>query len=109
MKKLASIIALSLISSISYAADNPTHDKHNITSEIPTNLSTGEVRKVDKYQNKITIKHGPLANLDMPSMTMVFRVKDNKMLNAVTQGDVIQFKAEMVGGYLTIIYIEKQK
>src|SRR5688572_20364432 len=33
----------------------------------------GEVRKVDKQQGKLTLRHGPLSNLDMPAMTMVFR------------------------------------
>ena len=33
----------------------------------------GEVRKVDKAAGKITVKHGPIANLDMPGMTMVLR------------------------------------
>lgn len=43
--------------------------------------SEGEVRKVDKDAKKITIKHGPLQNLDMPAMTMVFQVKDPAMLD----------------------------
>ena len=32
--------------------------------------SDGEVRKVDKEQGKVTLRHGPIANLDMPGMTM---------------------------------------
>jgi Cu(I)/Ag(I) efflux system protein CusF len=31
-----------------------------------TPMSTGEVKKVDKYSGKVTIKHGLLANLGMP-------------------------------------------
>ena len=38
-------------------------------------MSDGEIKKIDKGASKVTIKHGPLANLDMPGMTMVFRVK----------------------------------
>jgi Cu/Ag efflux protein CusF len=44
--------------------------------------SDGEVRKVDKEQGKITLRHGPLQNLDMPAMTMVFKVADPKVLAA---------------------------
>ena len=43
--------------------------------------SDGEVRKVDKAANKVTFKHGPIPNIDMPAMTMVFQVKDPAMLD----------------------------
>ena len=43
----------------------------------------GEVVKVDKSAGKITVKHGPIKNLDMDSMTMVFRVADPAMLDKV--------------------------
>ena len=69
-------------------------------------LSDGEVRKVDKSAKKITIKHGPLANLDMPPMTMVFRVKDPAMLDKVKAGDKVKFQAEKLGGALTVTSLE---
>ena len=69
-------------------------------------LSEGEVRKVDKDAKKITIKHGPLANLDMPPMTMVFQVKDPAMLGQVKAGDKVKFRAEKLGGAYTVTRIE---
>jgi Cu/Ag efflux protein CusF len=54
----------------------------------------GEVRKIDKAQAKITLKHGEIKNLEMPPMTMVFRVKDAKLLEAVAVGDKVKFAAE---------------
>jgi Cu(I)/Ag(I) efflux system protein CusF len=69
-------------------------------------LSDGEVRKVDKEAKKITIKHGPLANLDMPPMTMVFQVKDPAMLDQVKAGDKVKFQAEKMGGAYTVTKIE---
>jgi Cu/Ag efflux protein CusF len=68
-------------------------------------MSEGEVRKVDKDAQKITIKHGPLKNLDMPPMTMVFRVKDPAMLDAVEQGDKVKFVAENIGGQFVVTEI----
>jgi Cu(I)/Ag(I) efflux system periplasmic protein CusF len=62
----------------------------------------GEVQKVDKEAGKITLKHGPIPNLDMPGMTMVFRVKDPVMLDSVKVGDKVRFSAERVGGALTV-------
>jgi uncharacterized cupredoxin-like copper-binding protein len=65
----------------------------------------GEVRKVDKDAGKITLKHGPIPNLDMSAMTMVFRVKDPSMLEAVKAGDKVRFKADKVKGAITIMEI----
>ena len=72
-------------------------------------LSDGEVRKVDKDGKKITIKHGPLQNLDMPPMTMVFQVKDPAMLEQVKAGDKVKFQAEKVGGAFTVTKLEPAK
>ena len=72
-------------------------------------VAEGEVRKVDKDAKKITIKHGPLANLDMPPMTMVFQVKDPAMLEQVKAGDKVKFQAEKVGGAFTVTRIEPAK
>ena len=69
-------------------------------------MSEGEVRKVHKDAGKLTLKHGPISNLDMPPMTMVFRVKDAAMLDAVKQGDKVKFVAENVGGQIVVTKIE---
>lgn len=69
----------------------------------------GEVRKVDKEAGKLTLKHGPIPNLDMPDMTMVFRVKDAAMLDQVKAGDKVRFAADKVGGQFTVVRIEPAK
>lgn len=74
-----------------------------------TKLSEGVVRKVDKDQKKLTIRHGPLENLGMSSMTMVFRVKDVGYLDQVKPGDNILFLAESVNGVLTVTQLEIAK
>ena len=79
------------------------------STTVNTALSDGVVRKIDKDAGKITIKHGPLVNLDMPAMTMVFRVKDPAMLSQVKEGDAIKFTAEKVGGALTVTTLESSK
>lgn len=78
----------------------------DMTASIASGMSSGEVKKVDKDAGKITIKHGPLANLDMPAMTMVFRVKDAAMLDQVKQGEQIHFVAEKANGALTVMKLE---
>ncbi|MHB9119801.1 MAG: copper-binding protein [Burkholderiales bacterium] len=72
-------------------------------------MSTGEVKKIDKAAGKITIKHGPLENLGMPGMTMVFRVKEPVALDRVKIGDQIKFEAERVNGALMAGKIEVLK
>jgi Cu(I)/Ag(I) efflux system protein CusF len=71
--------------------------------------SEGEVRKVDQAGKKITLKHGPLKNLDMPPMTMVFNVADPALLGKVKVGDKVRFVAANPGGKLTITEIETIK
>jgi Cu/Ag efflux protein CusF len=72
-------------------------------------MSQGVIRKVDKSGKKITIKHGPLLNLDMPAMTMVFKVTDPAMLQQMRAGDKVDFVAERVNGVLTITKAEAAK
>lgn len=60
-------------------------------------LAQGVVRKVDLSQGKITLRHGPIANLDMQPMTMVFRVPDGDLralLGTLKVGDEVHFLAQ---------------
>ncbi len=68
-------------------------------------MTDGEIRKVDKAAKKITIKHGRIANLDMPPMTMVFQVADPAMLDKLKVGDKVKFSAEDKGGTLMVTKI----
>lgn len=70
-------------------------------------LVDGEVRKVDLSAQKITLKHGEIKNLDMPAMSMVFKVKDPALLDKVKAGDRVQFTAEDLNGALTVVSIER--
>ena len=69
-------------------------------------MSEGVVRKIDAANARITLKHGPLANLDMPGMTMVFRVQPPELLKAVKVGDKVRFHAEDINGAFTVTAIQ---
>jgi Cu(I)/Ag(I) efflux system periplasmic protein CusF len=71
-------------------------------------LTDGEVRKVEKDTGKITIRHGAIANLDMPPMTMVFHVSDPTLLDSVQPGDPIRFAAEKLGGVFTVTLLQRR-
>lgn len=69
----------------------------------------GQVTKIDEAQSKITLKHGPIANLNMDGMTMVFAMPDKVALQSVKVGDKVKFEADRVNGRLTVTKIEKAK
>jgi Cu/Ag efflux protein CusF len=70
-------------------------------------MVSGTVEKVDAATGKITIDHGPIPNLDMDSMTMVFRAQDPAMLKAVKPRDKIRFTADRVNGQITVMKIQR--
>jgi Cu(I)/Ag(I) efflux system periplasmic protein CusF len=72
-------------------------------------MADAEVRKVDKENKKITLKHGVIKSLDMPGMTMVFQVKDAAILDSVKAGDKIKFKAEQAGSAIVVTEIQPAK
>ena len=74
-------------------------------------MANGEGKKIDEAAGKITLKHGPIKNLDMQdeSMTMVFRVQDPAMLKTVKVGDKVKFDADRVNGQITVTTLQKSK
>ncbi len=102
MKTIAALLLTALLAAPGAFAQ----DKHHGHANEP---GMGEVRKVDKDAKKITIKHGPLQDLDMPAMTMVYRVKDPAMLDQVKAGDKVKFQAEKVDGTLIVTQIAPAK
>jgi Cu/Ag efflux protein CusF len=113
MKPIIKLMCAALLAFLpaSLVLANNDHHAAVAASPIDADASTteGEVKKVDRDTGKVTIKHGPLTNLDMPPMTMVFRVKDPAMLEQVKAGDKISFVAEKVGGQMTVTRLEVRK
>ena len=56
-------------------------------------MAEGVVRKLDVNNRKLTIKHGPIANLNMSGMTMSFKAKAGVVLDDIKEGDAIVFSA----------------
>jgi Cu(I)/Ag(I) efflux system periplasmic protein CusF len=77
------------------------------TAALAAAETEGEVKKIDKAQSKITIKHGEIKNLDMPPMTMVFRAKDAKLLEGVAVGDKVRFTAEKTDSNFVVTELVK--
>lgn len=88
------------------SGDHGAHHPQATAQAPATELTEGEIRKVDKSAGKITVKHGEIKNLDMPPMTMVFGVKDAAMLDKVKQGDKVRFRVASEEGKFTITEIQ---
>lgn len=94
-----------LIAALTLAA--PLHAVHAApTAAQASVMSDGVVRKVDAANGKVTLKHGPIVNLEMPGMTMVFRVKSPDLLKNVKAGDAVKFHAEEINGAFTVTDIQ---
>ncbi|MGB4062717.1 MAG: copper-binding protein [Azonexus sp.] len=108
----ASLIAFSTLGAVSAQAASD-HAGHVMAT--PANTSAemqmvdGQVKKLDKTAGKVTLSHGPLANLNMPAMTMVFKVSNAAWLEQMKTGDKIRFMADNVNGAVTIVHFEPAK
>jgi Cu/Ag efflux protein CusF len=108
MKRIAIASVLVAATAMPAFVDASNHKEAGIQSSAQASATAeGEVRKVDKDAQKITLRHGPLPGLDMPKpMTMVYRVKDPAMLDQVKAGDKVKFEAEKIAGAFTVTKIE---
>ncbi len=96
MKRLFLLTAAALLASGVWAQGPP-----------PINPVLGEVTKLDKAAGKVTLKHGEIKNLDMPPMTMVFRVSNPVWLDDLAVGSRVRFTAEKVDGQYTVTSVNK--
>lgn len=105
--RAACLVAFLCTAAPSFASDNGMPGMASMPeatedNPVPDAMSSGVVKKVDKSTGKLTIKHGPLNNLGMGAMTMVFRAQDPSMLDEVKPGDRIDFVAADPDGQLTV-------
>lgn len=113
MKSILTALLLASLSALPIHAVAAGHDAHaghggQATTQTPmsSTLVDGVVKKIDKAAGKVTVSHGPLKNLGMPPMTMVFKVKETAWLDTLKAGMKIRFQAETIDGALTIVRYE---
>ncbi len=110
MKRIAITILLSTFAAVAVAQ----HAHHapagnQVAQAAVKDLADGEVRKVDKANGKLTIKHGEIRNVNMGPMTMVFGVKSPALLEGLAAGDKVRFRVEEIKGDYVVTAIEKAK
>lgn len=93
------------------AAAADSHSSHHPAAAASTapqaELSEGEITRWDPRTLRLTLKHGEIKNLEMPPMTMVFRVADASVVGDLKPGDKVRFRAEQVSGAYHVQRIEK--
>ena len=108
MKRALPTLLAALFLSVPAWAE-PGHAGHDASMDhaaMSTTQAEGLVKKVDKDRGRLTLRHGPLENLGMPAMTMLFHVTEPGLLDRLKPGDKIRFRAERLDGKLTATQIE---
>jgi len=68
----------------------------------------GEVRRLDREQGRVTLRHGDIRSLDMPPMTIVFHVSDSRLIESLAPGDTVRFRVIAEGTRYRITALEKR-
>ncbi len=107
-------LVIANIVSVAIAADEGTGSAKKPAEKINHDTLNGdkaqaEVKRIDNIEGKVSLKHGPLKKLNMPGMTMDFKVKDSAMLNQIKKGDKVDFTVENIDGELVVTSIEPMK
>ncbi|MBU1332236.1 MAG: copper-binding protein [Gammaproteobacteria bacterium] len=97
MKQLLIACLLGSLAFSVQASDEHSGHKGHEAAQANASISQGEVRKIDAANQEITLRHGPLANIGMPPMTMVFQVQDAAQLEGLKVGDKVSFVAQQQG------------
>jgi Cu/Ag efflux protein CusF len=107
--KIATLATLAALAAAPAFANEAHHPAGKPAAGAAGLTADGEVKKVDREARKLTIKHGEIASLGMPPMTMVFPVTDEKSLETLKAGDKVRFSAEKIKGTITVTRIEVVK
>ena len=114
MKLSKYLFAFLLVSSAAWFTTVYAQDKHHSSADAVSavaadNMADGEIRKIDRDNKKMTIKHGDIKSLDMPGMTMVFQIRDINLLEAFKAGDKVKFVAEKLDGAFVVTGMQLAK
>ena len=115
MNRIHTTLAAALIAvfaappAFAQAHEHHAHEAQPASDAAPAapDWTPAEIRRVDAAQQKLTLKHGDIRHLDMPGMTMAFRLKPGllnaEQLAALKVGDKVQARIEQQQGQLVIV------
>lgn len=105
MARSAGVLAL-IVAGLAVAAWLPAQAQPAKQEAAASATASGEVRRVDAAGGKVTIKHGEIAALGLPAMTLVYRAEP-ALLAGIKPGDKVRFTATRQGGRYVVTDISK--
>lgn len=115
MKRVLAAVALSITASVAFAQmggmkgmdmKGMNMKDTEKSASGTTHRATGVVTKVDSDKRRVTIKHGPVATLNWPGMSMAFGVKEKALLEKAKPGQKIEFAFVQEGSNYVITEVK---
>jgi Cu(I)/Ag(I) efflux system protein CusF len=91
------VLVCGLVLAAAIQAQSMQGMQHEATEHGSVHKANGTVTKVDREKSRVTIKHGAVATLEWPAMTMTFAVEDQKLMEKLQQGKQVQFQFAQQG------------
>jgi Cu/Ag efflux protein CusF len=117
MTRTAATVVITLLAASLAACSKPAETPQNagpepmagksMPAQARAGQATGVVAAIDMAAGKITLDHGPVAELQWPAMKMAFSATANQ-LNGIAVGDKVAFKFTVTGTTAQITDISKQ-
>ncbi len=104
MKLYKHLFAFLLFFSAAWFTTVYAQDKHHSHADAvsASHMAEGEIKKINRDNKKMTIKHGDIKSLDMPGMTMVFQIRDTSLLETFKADDKVKFVIEKLDGAFVV-------
>lgn len=110
MKLLQLSVSLALAATAAQGQTAPGSAKPaSPTAAAKAPLASGEVLEVNRQEQRVLLKHGPIQSIGMDAMTMEFLVPDGKLLASLKPGDRVRFAAAWKDGDYVVTRIEVLK
>ena len=109
MKTNAALFLAFILAEHAFATEEQIHGGHETSAmhasidQSQNSFFNAEILRVDKGNNKVTIRHEEIKNLAMPPMMMTYQVKSPGMLNQFKEVDLVRIRAIMQNGRVVII------
>ncbi len=92
---------------VANAQEHSHHSQHGeMSKSSKAEWTLAEIRKIDREQGRITLRHERIESLNMDSMTMVFRLAEGVSVEGFAEGAKVRFKVIKDSGRLAITELE---
>ncbi len=100
-----SAVLLAAAAPVFAQAPSATHVAKADQGTAQTVPGTGVIVAVDAAKGTVTIKHGPIAAIQWPAMTMAFKAEPPSLLKDIKVGERVNFRLRPAGMHSTVTAI----